>query len=213
MGGKLSDRDKEQIVAMLCSGMSQAEVARRFGVSQTTVSYVKRKAGDGVEKTFAGDKEHGTLRKDSSGVFVGTCRMGNGKMKSRRFRGMTLSDATAKWNEWCAWLRAEEESGLRNADVVEAAESVVREYEAQTPAVIEASEPASAPQEPVMDVMGLPPEPQPLYVLVLGSPKVAGYFTDMEQALRIESVMNQALEFAGVDGRYQIVEVAQWEES
>lgn len=41
--GRLTDAEKEQIVADFLAGMTQAEIARKFGVRHQTVAYHLRK--------------------------------------------------------------------------------------------------------------------------------------------------------------------------
>lgn len=43
---KLSDEDRKRILEMLAEGMSQQKVADHFGVRQTTISHIKRRAAN-----------------------------------------------------------------------------------------------------------------------------------------------------------------------
>ena len=102
-------------------GVPQHIIASDMGISQSTVSRIKKKYAlmeqheaerDGMDKQLivAGDKKRGQLtrRAHENGVYDGTCRLRNGKFEKKRFT--TVGDAKAKelWEAWCEEVRAKD---------------------------------------------------------------------------------------------------------
>lgn len=102
-------------------GVPQHIIASDQGISQSTVSRIKKKyqlmeqheaERDGMDKQLivAGDKKRGQLtrRAHDTNVYEGTCRLRNGKFEKKRFT--TVGDGKAKelWEAWCEEVRAKD---------------------------------------------------------------------------------------------------------
>lgn len=198
-GYPITDDDKLRVIEMLDEGLSRKEVIKKSGLSHTSVDRIKKefygKDIRSMDVTIAGDKKHGTLRCTGPAHYIGTCFVENGKSLSKHFNTSHGSkEAIKQWSEWqkSCWKKAEERETSQRKDIP------VNEIKTAT------YEPAKSELKPKTMVNSL-------YILVVGDPKVAGWFVDMEQAIKAEEIANKALECAGVDARYQVLEVKRWQ--
>lgn len=299
-------------------GVPQHVIASDLGISQSTVSRIKHKyelmeqheaERDEMDKQIivAGDKKHGQLtrRAHDTNLYEGTCRLRNGKFKTKRIT--TVGDAKAKeiWEEWCEDVRAkdaptEPEPFAKKEEPVEAEQSTsepmfqdvsdrlpirkgadpadvakalgsnissghvcmdqtawaclcayieqlvdprlqpVIELDRDMTALVDEACESDIPlwalselrtdsdvhidmaswnrlTEKALDIAdgaeaiaGMPDE---MYVTWMADKGPHALFTDMESATRTVDVLNSALEFAGVEGRYEVMDVKPWKEA
>lgn len=104
---------------MLKMGVPGVTISQDLGISQATVSRIKKKytlmeehEGERMQKEtiVAGNKNSGQLVQitDKQDTYRGTCRRRNGKFDSKRFTGMPFDEAKAAWEAWCEELRAQD---------------------------------------------------------------------------------------------------------
>ena len=198
-GCPITDDEKIRILEMAEEGCSNAEIGKKLGIHPHTVARIKKdfygKDVRSMDVTIAGDKKHGTLRAVGPNHYIGTCFVENGKSLSKRFNVSTGSkDAIKQWSEWqnSCWKKDEAREASQRKDIT------VNKIETQT-------------DEPAKSERKLKTAINSLYILAVGDPKVAGWFVDMEQAIKAEEVANKALECAGVAARYQVLEVKRWQ--
>ena len=107
------------VIEAIRQGVPQKVISQDLGISQATVSRIKKKytlmdehEGDRMQREtiVAGNKGSGQLVQitDKQDTYRGTCRRGNGKFDSRRFTGMPFDEAKAAWEKWCEELRAQD---------------------------------------------------------------------------------------------------------
>lgn len=105
------------VLDALRQGATQKRVSLDLGISQSTVSKIKRKyelmerheeERRMNEKVLAGDKENGRLVCIGADTYEGTCRRANGKMAKKVFRCASLKLANSQWERWCEGIRAED---------------------------------------------------------------------------------------------------------
>ncbi len=205
-GYPITDDDKLRVIEMFDNGLSRREVIKKSDLSPASVDRIKKefygKDIRSMDVTIAGDKKHGTLRSVGPSHYIGTCFLENGKSISKRFNVSTGSkDAIKLWSEWqqSCWKKAEQREESQRKDIP------VNQVKVTTSApVSNASIISNTMTEKPKTVLNS------LYILVVGDPKVAGWFVDMEQAIKAEDIANKALECAGVDARYQVLEVKRW---
>lgn len=210
-GCPITDDEKIRILEMAEEGCSSSEIGKKLGIHPNTVSRIKKdfygKDVRSMDVTIAGDKKHGTLRAVGPNHYIGTCFVENGKSLSKRFNVSTGSkDAIKQWSEWqnSCWKKAEAREASQRKDIpVNKIETTADE-----PAK---SEIKTATYEPAKSELKPKTPTSSVYILAVGDPKIAGWFVDMEQAIKAEEMANKALECAGVDARYQVLEVKQWQ--
>lgn len=192
-GHPLTDDDKLRICELIDQGMINAEIARKVGLSEQSVSRVRSefygKDIRSMDATIAGNKKYGTLTAVGPDHYVGTCLV-KGKMKKRHFNVKGSQEAIKAWGEWKAKIMADRPETTNNTPW--------RRTEDVT--VIDGG-----------NITLKAPEPQEshksnnsIYILAVGNPKLASWFLNHDEALEAMRIANQALEFAGVDIRYTI---------
>lgn len=205
-GVKLSDEKKLYIAEMLEKGCTYQQIKNDMHVSGSTIAAVKKEfygKDDDVKKAIiAGDKFNGLLECVGSNQYVGSCRVQGGKFKKRRFNCNNSAEAKKQWEAWKDELHAEEKpvnntpievKPMRKPVTVNEPEVVTKPEIVTTPAVE-----STVSRNTVV---------KHIYVLAVGNPKLAGWFVDARKAHKAMEAANKALEFAGVDVRYSVMEV------
>lgn len=223
MTKRLPEETVADVVALLKTGMPQQRIARDLHISQSSVARIKKKylKGEDMDSIFAGDKYNGLIKATGNGVFEGTCRGENGKMYKKIFRCKNSKEARDQWDAWCAAIhqynKAKAQAKHTKVDIPEP-------IDVSKPAKI----PADVPTKPVVHDVATPEKPvnhvempkseeptshvvNELYILAVGNPKVAGFFVDFQQAMQTEAILNNALEIAGFESRYQVVAVKRYQ--
>lgn len=180
-GFALTDDEKLRIVELLEMGENRKAIAKRVGVSETSVYRVRSefygKDIRSMDTVIAGDKTNGTLTCTGPNHYVGTCLVKGGKMKKRHFSVQGSDNAKTQWEAWKASLHdncaaKKEEVSMANND-----EPKTRNYQRAV---------------------------DNLYILTVGNPQVMGWFVDENQAIEVMRTLNEGLKFAGVDVRYSV---------
>ena len=197
-GTPLTDDEKLRICELLEEGYSQHEISKMTGVSQTSVFRVKQemygKDVRSMDCIIAGDKKHGTLRATGPGHYIGTCLARNGKMKSRRFECKDSKEARKAWEDWKDSISADISYGASLPD--------------RPVTTVAMPTSVDIPEE---ETMPNTTDSQFIYVLAVGTPKIAGYFSDVEEARKAMRDANRALDFAGInDISYSVIAVEQY---
>lgn len=208
---------EERVVQCLELGLTQKQTSIDCHLAQSTVSRISQKyfgKETDMDSVIAGDKKHGTLRCIGMDLFVGSCRGNDGRMHKKRFRA-GRKEATKQWEAWKEKLRCEEMTTKATPEPIDILEPA--------PAVIITEPEPEIIEEPKVEIAEVVPQeemwresekvPTTVYILAVGNPKVAGFFTDFEEAMKTEAIVNQALKFAGIDIRYSIQEVAMYRDT
>jgi hypothetical protein len=178
-----SDELKLDIMELIEKGMPERQIAKDLNTSQSTVHRVKKefygKDIRSMDKVIAGDKHNGTLTAVGPNHYVGTCLV-HGKMKKRHFNICGSKDAIDAWEEWKSSLITPKPVAVTNEIKIE---------------------------EPVMTntTNAEAPKNSDIYILAVGTPKIAAFFDNEEKAREAMHIANKALEFAGVDIRYSVI--------
>ena len=195
-GTPLTDDDKLRICEMLEENLRPSEIAKKLGLSHQSIYRVRNemygKDVRSMDTVIAGDKHNGTLKAVGPGHYIGTCRIEGGKMKNKRFNFPNSKQAIEAWENWKLLMNAKG-AKKEKTDIPEK-ETFVATY--NNSQVTQANKPVH--QNTVVEN---------LYILAVGEPKVAAWFIDENKARQAMEVANQALEFAGVDIRYSVLEV------
>lgn len=202
---KLTDEKKLYICEMLEKGCTYKQISADLKISGSTISAVKKEfygKDDDVKKSIvAGDKFNGLLECVGSNQYVGSCRVQGGKFKKRRFNCSNSTEAKKQWEAWKDELHAEEKP-VNNSpiEVKPMRKPVVNEPVVVTTPAIVTTPPveSTVPQKTIV---------KHIYVLAVGNPKLAGWFLDENKARQAMEAANRALEFAGVDIQYSVVDV------
>jgi len=194
-GVPLTDDDKLRICEMLEKNLRPGEIAKKTGLSYHSVYRVRNemygKDIRSMDTIIAGDKKNGTLKATGPSHFVGTCLTKGGKMKTKHFNASDSKQAISEWEKWkdsihdryaCPKKQEEKETFVATYDNTQ---------------ILQAT------NEPVHQKTMV----ENLYILAVGKPKVAAWFVDEDKARQALKMANQALEFAGVDIRYSVLEV------
>lgn len=193
-GIPLTDDDKLRICEMLEENLRPSEIAKKLGLSHQSIYRVRNemygKDVRSMDTVIAGDKHNGTLKATGPSHFVGTCLTKGGKMKTKHFNASDSKQAIAEWEKWKDSVHDRYACPKKQ----EEKETFVATYNKSQ--VIQANKPVH--QNTVVEN---------LYILAVGEPKVAAWFIDENKARQAMEVANQALEFAGVDIRYSVLEV------
>lgn len=203
-GVPLTDDDKLRICELLEEHVHPNEIAKQLQLSHQSVYRVRKemygKDVRSMDTTIAGDKYNGTLKAVGPGHFVGTCRTTGGKMKTKHFNFPNSKQAIEAWDNWKALTSIERVKAKGNkktekekTDIPEK-ETFVATYDNSQ--ILQANKPVH--QNTMVEN---------LYILAVGKPKLAGWFVDEDKARQALKLANQALEFAGVDIRYSVVQV------
>lgn len=232
-GAKLSDEKKLYIAEMLEKGCTYQQIKNDMHVSGSTIAAVKREfygKDDDVKKAIvAGDKFNGLLECVGSNQYAGSCRVHGGKFKRRRFNCNGSSEAKKQWEAWKDELHAEEkpvnntpievkpmrkpplhpEEADYNARYKDDDAIVTQVAIPNNPTVV--TTPAIVTTPPVESTVPRKTIVKHIYVLAVGNPKLAGWFVDARKAHQAMEAANKALEFAGVDVRYSVMEVERQE--
>lgn len=193
-GVPLTDDDKLRICEMLEKNLSPSEIAKKTGLSHQSIYRVRNemygKDIRSMDTVIAGDKRNGTLKATGPSHFVGTCLTKGGKMKTKHFNASDSKQAIAEWEKWKDSVHDRYACPKKQ----EEKETFVATYD---------NSQILQPNEPVRQNTMV----ENLYILAVGKPKVAAWFIDENKARQALKMANQALEFAGVDIRYSVLEV------
>lgn len=190
-GLPVTDDEKIRIIELIDSGMSIKKAAKEVGIGYATAWRIKDefygKDVRSMDAIIAGDKKNGTLKATGPSHFVGTCLTKGGKMKTRHFNVPNSKQAIAEWEKWKDTINQNANTCPKKQ---EEKETLVAAYDN--------SQTLPAPHASIV---------KPIYILAVGEPKLASFFVDENQARQAMEAANKALEFAGVDIRYSVVEV------
>lgn len=193
-GVPLTDDDKLRICEMLEKNLRPSEIAKKTGLSHQSIYRVRNemygKDIRSMDTVIAGDKRNGTLKATGPSHFVGTCLTKGGKMKTKHFNASDSKQAIAEWEKWKDSVHDRYACPKKQ----EEKETFVATYD---------NSQILQPNEPVHQNTMV----ENLYILAVGKPKVAAWFVDEDKARQALKMANQALEFAGVDIRYSVLEV------
>lgn len=191
-GIPVTDDEKLRLIELIDSGTTIKAAAKAVGICYDTAWRIKKefygKDTRSMDAVIAGDKKNGTLKATGPSHFVGTCLTKGGKMKTRHFNVPNSKQAIAEWEKW------------KNAINQNTNECPKKQEEKET---LVATYNRPAPQNTVVEH---------IYILAVGEPKLASFFVDENQARQAMEAANKALEFAGVDIRYSVVEVKRQEQ-
>lgn len=180
-------------------GAAQKDVAIDFGVSQATVSRIcskfrlaedRRDEELTNEKIVAGDREHGQLwMVEKSGIYFGTCRTRNGKLKKKRFKADGSIPAQKQWEDWKAYILRRDDGEGEDAE----------------------PEPfAKKPEQPeTADVLPVEGGARVAYVISSHGmdAKPYGLYEDVAAAMEEQERLNAVLGFAGFAPQFEVYEV------
>lgn len=188
-GYPTTDDVKIRLLELIDSGASINKAAKEVGIGYATAWKIKDefygKDVRSMDTIIAGDKKNGTLKATGPSHFVGTCLTKGGKMKTRHFNVPNSKQAIAEWEKW---KNAVNQNTNACPKKQEEKETFVAPYVVNKPAA------------------------EHIYILAVGEPKLASFFVDENQARQAMEAANKALEFAGVDIRYSVVEVKRQEQ-
>lgn len=193
-GYMTTDDVKLRLIELIDSGASISKAAKEVGIGYATAWRIKDefygKDVRSMDAIIAGDKKNGTLKATGPSHFVGTCLTKGGKMKTRHFNVPNSKQAIAEWEKW-------KDSVNQNA-------FPKKQEEKETLA-------ATYDNSQTLPATYSKPVVEHIYILAVGNPKLASFFIDENQAHQAMEAANKALEFAGVDVRYSVVEVKRHE--
>ena len=214
----ISDEKKLYVVEMLEKGCTYRQISQDLGVSNQVIANIKREffGDDKMRKSIvAGDKFNGLLECVGKNQFKGSVRVKGGKFETKRFITSSRQEAEKLWNEWKEEVLKDQAPVIenppivvtrangktyvpthptdRNHDIIE-----VEIPKKEEPKVEEVAETSNIPQF-------IPSEP--LYLLTLDNPRIAGYLYDENAARKLMNMLNYALEASGVSIRYNVVPV------
>lgn len=199
MPTRVSDEKKLYICEMLEKGCTYKQISQDLGVSNQVIANIKREfyGDDSMKKSIvAGDKFNGLLTASGMNQFVGTCRVG-AKFEKKRFNANNSREAKKLWEAWKEEILSQGKATIKNPPIeVTRVPKAIPAKTATRKEVIKMSNPK--PQETADHI----------YILAVGTPKLANWFADEKQAKDAMAAANKALEFAGVDIRYSVIEVA-----
>ena len=188
-GIPVTDDDKLRLIELIESGSTIKAAAKVVGICYDTAWRIKKdfygKDVRSMDAIIAGDKKNGTLKATGPSHFVGTCLTKGGKMKTRHFNVPNSKQAIAEWEKWKDSVNSNPNECPKKQ---EEKETFVAPYVVNKPAA------------------------EHIYILAVGEPKLASFFVDENQARQAMEAANKALEFAGVDIRYSVVEVKRQEQ-
>lgn len=219
-GHAIGAAEKVDIYEAVKSGVPVKDVASDFGISEQTVRGIFRKfklaedhEGERImDSILAGDKYNGLLRCIGADTYEGTCRLPNGKFKTKIFRTTGSRAAEGQWSRWCEDIRNESVSDKAEAPAVTITpapipevtvtrrtepEPVKTDDKAQHVVLVEPNA-ANAGREPIYIVFAtLPNESEPKF---LG-------WTTFERAIQQCDSRNESLEFLGLEPSYKVAEL------
>ncbi len=182
-GAGISDEKKLYVAEMLEKGCTYKQISQDLGVSNQVIANIKREfyGADKMKRSIvAGDKFNGLLQANGNNQFVGTCRVKGGKFEKKRFMAYSRQEAAKLYNEWKEELMAENQPVIDNPPITV---TPVRAQNIQTP--------KEEPKESTGAV----------YILAFGNPKLASYFTDLNEAVKVAELLNYGLRCADVETR------------
>lgn len=228
-GHPLTDDDKLRICELIDQGMRNADIARKVGLSEQSVSRVRNefygKDIRSMDVVIAGNKKYGTLTAVGPDHYVGTCLV-KGKMKKRHFNIKGSQEAIKAWEEWKDKVITPQfvqygnhaASGMVDRPKTHITMPVTIPNTENVTVIDGGNIPRKEPEYSVATGGNVikAPEPQELrkfdstiYILAVGNPKLASWFLNEDEARKAMRIANQALEYAGVDIRYTIQTVGQ----
>lgn len=205
MAARVSDETKLYICEMLEKGCTYRQIKQDLHVSVGTISAVKKefyKEDDVNNRVIAGDKFNGVLEDRGKGLFVGTCRTQDGRFENRRFHFKSSNEAKKQWEEWKKSIH-EKEKPVDKSPIKVDPVRVIRKTQLHPEGVSYSTQ--HKDEDAAVTQVAIPKNR--VYILAVGAPKIAGWYSDYDEAKRAMRIANQALKFAGVDIRYSVVEV------
>lgn len=200
---KLTAEQEVELVKMSRKGYSNKEIAKFFGISTVTVrTYYNRAIKErkliNNRRTILSNANRSLYYDTSALKYIGVYTPeGHETIECEIMHAINDDDAIKKFEEWIQ----EEDDAL--AYVLECEEEVEDDETPDQPSSdSEFAEPWNSTSLTV---------PKVLYVIYVDGGRPKNYFYDMDQACRVVDQLNSALEFAGVDQRYQVEEVEYWD--
>lgn len=218
MGKELSDEKKLYIVEMLEKGCTYKQISADLGISNGRIAAVKREffGDDKMRKSIvAVDKFHGLLECVGKNQFKGSVRVKGGKFETKRFTTSSRQEAEKLWNEWKEEVLKDNAPAIDNPPIV-VTRANEKTYVPTNPTdrnhdIIEVEIPKKEEPnvEEVAETSNIPNliPSQPIYLLTLDNPRIAGYLYDEDNARKLMRMLNYALEASGVSIRYNVVPV------
>lgn len=195
-GIPITDDEKLRVCELLEEGYSQAAVARKLGIGQSTVNGIKQemygKDIRSMETVIAGNKKYGTLTAVGPNHYVGTCFVKNGQMKKRHFNVKGSKNAISAWESWKNTVGAV--TGEPTED--DAANM-------KTTKILTSEEQKDILRE----------DPPEIYAIAVDDPKIMAYFFDRDAAEQFAAISNKTLKFAGVNIRYSVIPIKPFTEN
>ena len=229
MAKGISDEKKLYVVEMLEKGCTYRQISQDLGVSNQAIADIKREffGDDKMRKSIvAGDKFNGLLECVGKNQFKGSVRVKGGKFETKRFTTSSRQEAEKLWNEWKEEVLKDQAPEIINPPIVVTRGNNKHSYIPTNPTdrnhdIIEVEIPndpievaipkieeAKVEDAPMVADGGPDSEDfHPIYLLAVGYPRIAGYSYNAEDARKMMRVLNYALETAGVDIRYSVVEI------
>lgn len=197
-GVPLTDDDKLRICEMLEKNLRPGEIAKKTGLSHQSIYRVRNemygKDTRSMDTVIAGDKRNGTLKATGPGHYIGTCRIEGGKMKNKHFNFPNSKQAIEAWENWKLLMNAKGAKKEKTETDIPEKETFVATYDNSQ--ILQANEPVH--QNTMVEN---------IYILAVREPKLAGWFIDENKARQAMEAANKALELAGYDALYSVVEV------
>lgn len=194
-GHRVTDDEKLRLIELIDSGMSINKAAKEVEIGYATAWNIKNefygKDIRSMDAIIAGDKKNGTLKATGPSHFVGTCLTKGGKMKTRHFNVPNSKQAIAEWEKW-------KDSVNRNAN-----ECSKKQEEKEPFVATHNNNRINLVNKPVPQNSSV----KSICILAVGTPKLAGWFIDEYKARQAMEAANKALELAGYDALYSVVEV------
>lgn len=216
----ISDEKKLYVVEMLEKGCTYRQISQDLGVSNQVIADIKREffGDDKMRKSIvAGDKFNGLLECVGKNQFKGSVRVKGGKFETKRFTTSNRQEAEKLWNEWKEEVLKDQAPEITNPPIVVTRGNNKHSYVPTNPTdrnheIIEVEIPkieeAKVEDAPMVADGGPDSEDfHPIYLLAIGDPRIAGYSYDEEDARKMMRVLNFALETAGVDARYNVIQI------
>lgn len=191
MKARLSEETKQNIYDAVKAGASQASVAERFGVAQSTVNRVV-KSFEGRIRTVVSDDE-GELKYDSTtDSYVGTVYLPDGTKGGERFTNSKHLHEREIVSKYVSWRKRRLDEHEFMARVERRDQTVPKEKPKAEPV-----------QEPAKEAPS-----GSVYVLMLRGEKAKaiGWYHTLEAALDSQDSMNEALTMAGFEPLYDVYE-------
>lgn len=214
----ISDEKKLYVVEMLEKGCTYRQIGQDLGVSNQVIADIKREffGDDKMRKSIvAGDKFNGLLECVGKNQFKGSVRVKGGKFETKRFIASSSQEAKKLWEKWKDEILEDLAPEITNPPIVVTRANgktyvpthpTDRNQEVIKVAVPKKEEPKVEEVAETSNIPNLIPS-EPIYLLTLDNPRIAGYLYDEDAARKLMGMLNYALEASGVSIRYNVVPV------